>query len=100
MSVRNQSHLCRSDFKHEVHERLDRVAFDVELSGYQGLEKSDVVVLYVSFIRSGVNCYTFCTKFLTVNCCLLNVRHMATACISDGGNLIYVYAKSCHNVQN
>ena len=96
--VRNQSDLVRNDFQDKIHERLYRVALYVELCGNQWPDLPYVRVSDVSFIRTWVHCDAFSSEFLAVDCCKSYVRHAASACVPDGGNLVYVDAESGHDV--
>ena len=91
--VWNQGHLVRFHFLNEQQEILAGVPFDIEFRCYLLGEFNNVRIANMSFIRPRMHCNSLGSKLFAKLCHLNNIGVVATACISEGGDFIYVYGE-------
>ena len=96
MGVGDQGHLVGDDFVHQVHERRDRVAFDVEFGRDEGTDDPHVTVSDVALVGTGMDGDPFRAEALAVEGCPGHIGHVAAARVAQGGDLVYIYAQSSH----
>ena len=95
--IRNQGYLIRFYSEHQVNEFLFlTIPFDIKFSFDYFFYIENILVTYVSLIRTRMSSYSVCTKTLSVNGSFDNIRIVTSAAIPEGCEFVYIDRKSDH----
>jgi len=95
--IRYKGYLLRFHGQYQIDKFLFlAIAFDIKFCKNYFFYVVDILVTYMSLVRSRVNSNTVSTKSLCIYCSFHYVRVISAPAVSQRGKLIYIDGELCH----